>query len=58
MKVGTISILPDATADPAVVASHAEGLGFASYWVPDHVTLPVTYEADYPGKHDPVIAKN
>lgn len=53
MKVGIISILPDITADPAVVASHAEGLGFASYWVPDHVILPVTYETNYPGKPDP-----
>ena len=42
MKVGIFCIQPDAAADPAVVASHAEGLGFASYWVPDHIILPVT----------------
>ena len=50
MKVGIFCIQPDAAADPAVVASHAEGLGFASYWVPDHIILPVTYETKYPGK--------
>ena len=49
MKVGIFSILPDADADPAVVAKHAEELGFASYWVPDHIILPVNYQDPYPG---------
>lgn len=49
MKIGVFSILPDAAADPAVVARHAEGLGFASYWVPDHIALPVHYSTPYPG---------
>ena len=49
MKVGIFCIQPDAAADPAVVASHAEGLGFASYWVPDHIILPVIYKTKYPG---------
>ncbi len=49
MKIGVFSILPDAAADPAIVARHAEGLGFASYWVPDHVILPVHYSTPYPG---------
>ena len=49
MKVGIFSILPDADADPAIVAKHAEDLGFSSYWVPDHIILPVEYSDDYPG---------
>jgi len=49
MKTGVFSILPDAAADPAVVARHAEALGFASYWVPDHIILPVHYSTPYPG---------
>ena len=49
MKLGVFSILPDTTADPAIVARHAEALGFASYWVPDHIILPVTYSTPYPG---------
>ncbi len=49
MEIGIFSILPDADADPAVVARHAEQLGFASYWVPDHLILPVAYSAPYPG---------
>ena len=49
MNVGIFSILPDAQADPAIVAKHAEDLGFVSYWVPDHIILPVTYSLGYPG---------
>lgn len=49
MKIGVFSILPDLNADPAVVARHAEALGFESYWVPDHTILPVTYSDQYPG---------
>ena len=41
-----------AAADPAVVAAHAEALGFASYWVPDHIILPVRYSTPYPGNLD------
>ena len=50
MKIGIFSILPDVVADPAVVARHAEELGFSSYWVPDHIILPSTYDTEYPGK--------
>ncbi len=49
MKVGIFSILPDQEADPAIVAKHAEDLGFSSYWVPDHIMLPVEYSTSYPG---------
>lgn len=49
MKIGVFSILPNMAADPAVVAKHAEQLGFDSYWVPDHTVLPVTYSDQYPG---------
>ncbi|MGD9983328.1 MAG: LLM class F420-dependent oxidoreductase [Porticoccaceae bacterium] len=49
MKIGVFSILPNVAADPAVVAKHAEQLGFDSYWVPDHTILPVTYSDQYPG---------
>lgn len=49
MEFGVFSILPDMSADPAIVAKHAEALGFESYWVPDHTILPVTYSDKYPG---------
>ena len=50
MRIGIFTLQADATADPAIVAKHAEDLGFSSYWVPDHIILPVNYKADYPGK--------
>lgn len=56
MKLGVFSILPDAAADPAVVARHAEDRGFASYWVPDHLILPVHYSTAYPGNPHPGVA--
>ena len=49
MKVGVFCIQPDADADPAIVARHAEDRGFSSYWVPDHIILPVTSSTKYPG---------
>ncbi len=50
MKTGIFSILPDKASDPAIVAKRAEGLGFASYFVPDHPILPVDYSVAYPGR--------
>lgn len=49
MRIGVFSIQPDTAADPAIVAKHAEDLGFTSYWVPDHIILPVKYSTKYPG---------
>ncbi|MEH6639414.1 MAG: LLM class F420-dependent oxidoreductase [Porticoccaceae bacterium] len=49
MDVGVFSILPDMSADPAVIAKRAEELGFESYWVPDHPIFPVTFSTEYPG---------
>ena len=50
MRIGVFTLQADATADPAIVAKHAEDLGFSSYWVPDHIILPVNYKTEYPGK--------
>src|SRR2546430_13418157 len=46
-------VTPYSKADPAIVASHAEKLGFESYWVGDHTIVPVESSIPYPGtKHD------
>lgn len=47
MRVGAFHISPNSEADPAVVARHAEALGFESYWVADHTILPVQYSVPY-----------
>ena len=49
MKIGITQVLANSEADPALVAKHAEELGFESYWLPDHTILPVHSTTRYPG---------
>ena len=49
MKIGVFHVLCNAAGDPAVVAKHAEDLGFESYWVADHTIIPVKSSVLYPG---------
>ena len=55
MEPEVFSILPDAAADPALVAAHAEALGFASCWVRDHRIPPVHYTTPQPGIAAPAV---
>jgi probable F420-dependent oxidoreductase len=51
MKVGVFQVLTDMeNGDPAIVAKHAEDLGFSSYWAPEHTVIPEGSADDYPGK--------
>jgi alkanesulfonate monooxygenase SsuD/methylene tetrahydromethanopterin reductase-like flavin-dependent oxidoreductase (luciferase family) len=54
MNIGAFHVSPNSAADPAVIAKHAEALGFESYWVADHTILPVTYSAPYVGGAGPM----
>lgn len=49
MDIGVMHVTPYSKADPAVVARHAEDLGFESYWVGDHTVVPVDPGGNYPG---------
>lgn len=49
MHIGITQVLANSEADPAIVAKHAEELGFESYWLPDHTILPVESSTGYPG---------
>ena len=49
MKIGVFQPKADSQCDPAVVAKHAEELGFESYWLPDHTIIPVHASVKYPG---------
>ena len=49
MDIGLMHLSPSSKADPAVVAKHAETLGFESYWVGDHTIIPVESSVRYPG---------
>jgi probable F420-dependent oxidoreductase len=48
MRFGVFHVSPNSGADPAVVAKHAEDLGFESYWVADHTIMPMNYSVPYP----------
>ena len=51
MKIGIFQVLTDMEGgDPAVVAKHAEDLGFSSYWAPEHTVIPEGSADVYPGK--------
>src|SRR5438128_11603053 len=53
MDIGLMHVTPYSKADPAIVARHAEELGFESYWVGDHTIVPVESSVPYPvTKHD------
>ncbi|HEY5932836.1 MAG TPA: LLM class F420-dependent oxidoreductase [Nitrospira sp.] len=41
--------------DTAMLAKHAEDLGFESFWVPEHPIIPVTTSSPYRGSPDGVI---
>lgn len=49
--VGVFQVLADMPGgDPAVIAKHAEDLGFESYWLPEHAIIPQGSADIYPGK--------
>ena len=48
MEIGVFFTAGDGAADIADVARAAEGLGFGSLWVGEHVVMPVEYERVYP----------
>jgi probable F420-dependent oxidoreductase len=52
MKIG-VSVFPTEQAgDPGAIAREAENLGFESFWVADHVVIPVSYTTIYPRSAD------
>lgn len=55
MKVGIFVFATSTTLDPAVLARHAEELGFESFWVPEHPIIPVHTTSPYRGAPDGVI---
>jgi probable F420-dependent oxidoreductase len=50
MNIGLMHVTPHSKADPAIVASRAEELGFDSYWAGDHTIIPVQTSTPYPGR--------
>lgn len=57
MDIGVFFFTSAESADPAVVATKAEALGFASIWVPEHPVLPVHTTVGYPAAPDRPIPR-
>ena len=55
MNVGIFVFQTNTSVDSAVLAKHAEDLGFESYWVPEHAILPVHATSRFPGTADGVV---
>ena len=55
MNVGISFFQTNTSVDSAVLAKHAEDLGFESYWVPEHVVLPVHTTSRFPGSPDGAV---
>ena len=55
MNVGIFVFQTNTSVDSAVLAKHAEDLGFESYWVPEHAILPVHTTSRFPGSPDGAV---
>ncbi len=55
MNVGIFVFQTNTSVDSAVLARHAEELGFESYWVPEHAILPVHTTSRFPGSPDGAV---
>ena len=55
MDIGLMHVTPYSKADPAIVASHAEKLGFESYWVGDHTIVPSNRVFPIPARNMTVV---
>ena len=55
MSVGIFVFQTGESVDSAILAKHAEELGFESFWVPEHAIIPVHTTSPYAGSPDGVI---
>jgi probable F420-dependent oxidoreductase len=58
MKIGVTTIITDSSIDVAVLARHAEELGFDSLWLGEHPIIPVTSTSRYPGSADGTLPES
>ena len=47
MKIGVATFLTEHSGNPGTIAAEAEGAGFESFWVAEHLVIPVTYTTWY-----------
>lgn len=52
MHIGVLAFLTEASGQPGGIAFEAEQLGFESFWVAEHLVIPVDYTTYYPRSED------
>lgn len=52
MKIGVSAFLTEHSGEPGAIAQTAESLGFDSFWVAEHLVIPVGYTTYYPRSPD------
>jgi len=52
MKIGVSMFLTEKTGNAGAIAREAENLGFESFWVAEHLVMPVNYATWYPRGKD------
>ena len=52
MKLGVHAAISSESMDVGVLAQKAEELGFESFWLPEHIIMPVNTNSKYPGSPD------
>ena len=55
MEIGIFVDETGSSVDPAVLAKRAEELGFESFWVSEHVIIPLETTSPYPGSADGIM---
>jgi probable F420-dependent oxidoreductase len=52
MKIGALVFMTDKSGNPGEVAREAEQHGFESFWVAEHLAVPIEYKTVYPRSSD------
>ena len=52
MKIGVAAFLTEQSGNPGAIAAAAEGAGFESFWVTEHLAIPAAYTTYYPRSPD------
>ena len=52
MKIGVSVFLTGKSGNPGDIAREAENLGFESFWVAEHIAVPIQYTTHYPRSAD------
>ena len=55
MKIGVLAFITETSIDTMTFARKAESLGFDTFYLPEHPTIPVVRKSAYPASADGVM---